>query len=90
MSLSGAAMAVPIAADVAESSLDVRARLAAVLVQCGSRPGQVGAALAGFEPAFLLASAWAETARLATLAEAEAIASYGRDEADPPHASGPE
>jgi hypothetical protein len=57
----------------------VRARLGEGLAECGASPRVARAALAGFGRAFRTASAWAEKARRATLAEAEAIADEGGD-----------
>jgi hypothetical protein len=75
--------------DLAAAAGAVRARLANALAECGRRPGQADATLAGFERAFPYAWAWTEIARLATQTEAEAIANEDRDtdaapDADPP------
>jgi hypothetical protein len=65
--------------DVPAKAKIVRARLAEALAECGAGEDEVAAALAGFEPAFELASAWEEVGRLATLAEMKAIENYGRE-----------
>ena len=81
--------------DSAAAARDVRARLIDAIAECGPPPGRAEAALEGFERAFAFAFAFSETARRATLAEAEAIANYGREpepapDAPPPGASRPD
>ena len=76
-------------ADLEAASRDVRARIADALAECGLGPRRTEAALAGFERAFALASIWSEAARLATLAEADAIANYGREAEAAPEAPAP-
>lgn len=76
-------------ADAAPAARNVRARLAEAIAECGLPPGPASAALAGFDLAFGTAFDWAETARLATLAEAEAIANYGREDAPAPDSPPP-
>ena len=56
----------------------VRATFAQALAACGATPEEITATLAGFENAFALAAEWSEVGRLATLAEIDAIANYGR------------
>jgi hypothetical protein len=58
---------------------EVRALLAGHLADCGAAPARIELLLRGYEPAWLLASAWADDAAAATAAEAAAIADYGRD-----------
>lgn len=58
---------------------ELRARLAGYLAECEIPPGEVDAALEGFERAFALASVWAREAAAATAAEAAAIADYGAE-----------
>lgn len=57
----------------------VRARLASALASCALTPREIEAALAGLEPAYALASRWADEAAEATAAEARAIADHGSD-----------
>ncbi len=57
----------------------VRASLAQGLTSCGADADDIAAALAGFETAFALTASWVELARVATLAEIEAIATYGEN-----------
>jgi hypothetical protein len=58
---------------------EVRAQLARHLADCGATPVRIEFLLQGFEPAWLLVSAWAAEAEAATAAEAAAIAGYGRE-----------
>ena len=76
--------------DVPGLGRTVRASLAESLAQCGARPAEVRAALAGFDRAFALAAEYAEVGRLATLAEIEAIVNYGRDPGPEANASEPQ
>ena len=69
--------------DVASVSRTVRASFAEFLAACGRRPRSSEADLAGFERAFALAAEYSEVARVATMAEAEAIESYGREQGAP-------
>ncbi|MGQ0590414.1 MAG: hypothetical protein ACT4N8_12945 [Sphingosinicella sp.] len=55
----------------------LRALFAAALEDCAVSPRRIEAALAGIEPAYALAAAWADEAAAATAAEAQAIADYG-------------
>ena len=57
----------------------LRAQFAALLADCAVPSRRRGAALAGLERAYALASAWADEAEAATAAEAAAIADYGSD-----------
>ena len=74
-------------ADVLGLGRDVRGRLVESFTQCGARPEEVEAALAGFDRAFALAAEWTEVGRLATLAEIEAIVNYGSDAGSEANAS---
>ncbi|HST37729.1 MAG TPA: hypothetical protein VLK25_14015 [Allosphingosinicella sp.] len=57
----------------------LRALFAAALADCAVAPRRIEAALAGLEPAYALAAAWADEAAARTAAEARAIADYGRE-----------
>lgn len=65
--------------DAAPRLGEIRALLTGHLRDCGASPGRIAAALRGIEPAYRLASAWADDAEAATAAEAAAIANYGGD-----------
>ena len=71
-------------ADPIAAGRDLRARLVGYFEACDATPGEIAAALEGFDPAFALAAAWAEEDRRHVLALAEAIANDGAepDEAD--------
>lgn len=60
----------------------LRAQLTRWLAECGFGPRRSAAVLAGLEPAHSQFSGFARHAEAATLAEAEAIADYGRDPPD--------
>jgi len=62
----------------------VRDLLTAHLAECAVPPRRIEAALRGFEPAYAFALAWARDAEAAAIAEAEAIAEYGRETYEAP------
>ena len=68
-----------IARDARPRVAEIRALLTRHLGDCGASRSRIAAALRGIEPAYRLASAWADEAEAATAAEAEAIANEGSE-----------